>query len=329
MERFVNDVLVKLDCVLSGDEIKMVRNALLEVIVNYDISPRCTDIVLASDVLSEEVKHYLVAKKIEGMTDGTLKVYYDALKRFSEKVRKATRDIRTEDIRLYLYSLSKERHMSDRTLENQRSYISSFFRWAAANGYIDKDPTAAVGRIKFEKKIRKPLNDTELERLRMACKTKREKAIIDVLYSTGCRVSELTGIKVEDIDFESREVQLYGKGKKQRIGYLNAKAIINIRAMIGSRGYESEYVFANDRAPHGRLCSRSIENVVSRLGKEANISKVYPHRIRHTTATDALKRGMAVEEVQKLLGHEKIETTLIYAEVSREEVKEKHSKYIV
>ena len=329
MEKFVNEILAELDTKLSGAEIRIVRDAITAVIVNYDVSPRNTDIVLASDVISQELKYFLVTKKIEGKSEATLKQYFHSLKRFSEKVRKATRDIRTEDIRLYLYQLSNETKMSDVSLENQRVYICNFFHWAAANGYIDKDPAISIAPIKCEKKIRKPLSDTEIERLRMACKSLKEKAIVDVLYSTGCRVSELINIKISDIDYEKREVQLYGKGKKQRIGYLNARAILNIRFMIGQRDYESEYLFESDRAPHTRISARRVEAIVKELGKRASIENVFPHRIRHTTATDALKRGMAVEQVQQLLGHERIETTLEYAKVSREEVKEKHAKYII
>lgn len=264
------------------------------------------------------------------MTDATLKQYHYSLQRFCDHVKKPIALISSQDIRLYLYNLSKESSISDKSLDNQRTYICSFFKWLAFNEYISKDPSATISPIKCEKKERQPLTDTEMEALRGACKTVKEKALIETLYSTGCRVSELINIKIEDIDFEKREVKVFGKGKKHRVTFLNAKALLAIRLMLGARSYSYEYLFENDRKPHGKLGKRSIEKIIRRLGEAAGISgKVFPHRIRHTTATDALRRGMSIEQVQLFLGHENVSTALEYAKVNRDEVKEKHAKYIV
>ena len=266
----------------------------------------------------------------EGKSQKTLHLYLFALERFFRYVPKPVRYIKTEDVRLFLYKLMQDNDVSGVYIENQRIIVCSFFKWLALNGYLDKDPCAPISRIKFEKKIREPLSDTEMESLRMACQNDMEKAIVEVFYSTGCRVSELVNISISDINFENREVVLFGKGKKQRIAYLNARAILNIRLLLGKRNFESLYVFASSRVPHDKLCTRRVEIIIKELGERAGISgRVFPHRIRHTTATDALKRGMAIEQVQQLLGHEKIATTLEYAKISREDVKDKHSKYII
>ena len=330
MEKFVNEVVERLSHRISAEDLFVVREVLFFVANDYDITPRSTELAVVPDGLPQEVKEFLVTKKIEGLSEATLKQYHGSLKRLFDKVKKPVNQIRTEDLRIYLYKIQEESHMSEVSLENQRTYLVSFFRWLMSNGYLVRDPVANLKPIKYEKKIRQPLTDTEMECLRMACITSRDKAIVEVLYSTGCRVSELIRIKVSDIDFEKREVRLFGKGKKHRIAYLNARATLNIRLFIGNRGYESEYVFTSDKKPHGALSARTVEDTIKRLGESAGITvKVFPHRIRHTTATDALRKGMPIEQVQQLLGHEKIETTLEYAKVNRDELKEKHAKYIV
>lgn len=330
MEQFVNEVMEKLSHKIPDENLVMIRSVLFYVGKGYEINPISTELATVPEGLPREAKEYLVTKKIEGLSKDTLKQYHDAILRFSEKVRKPVAQVTTQDIRVYLYQLEEESNMSDRSLENQRMYVCCFFKWLAVNGYIMRNPGENVAPIKYEKKIREPLTDTEMEALRSVCNTPYEKAVVETLYSTGCRVSELINIRIKDIDFETREVQVYGKGKKHRITYLNARSVLCIRLMLGARSYPSEYLFENERAPHGQLCKRTIETMVKRLGQEAQIpDRVFPHRIRHTTATDALKRGMEIEQVQQLLGHENIATTLEYAKVNREEVKEKHAKYIV
>ena len=330
MERFINEVIEKLSHKVEQKELIVIRSVLFYVAKDYDIKPLSTELATVSDELPHEVKEYIVTKKIEGRTDSTLGQYLRSLTWFTRKVKKPFAQITTADLRVYLYELKEQRQMADITLENERIYIGSFFKWLSLNGYIDRDPAANLTPIKFEKKMREPLIDSELESLRSACKTLKEKALVETLYSTGCRVSELVNIKLSDIDFDQREIKIIGKGKKHRTVYLNARSILHIKSMLNARTYESEYLFENDRKPHGQLKVAAIRKTIRELGQRANITgRVYPHRIRHTTATDALRRGMAIEQVQQLLGHEEIATTLEYAKVNREDVKEKHAKYIV
>lgn len=330
MDKFVNEVVTKLSDRLSADDLDAVRQTLYNVMSSYEITEKCTKLATQTDVLLKEVKEYIVIKKIEGLSDTSLRQYMHALQRFFDRVRKPIDEVRTDDVRLYLYELSQRSGTSQIAIENQRRYIGAFFKWLSLNDYIEKDPTALIAPIKYEKKIREPLTDTELESLRSACKTSKERAIIETLYSTGCRASELTGIKLSDINFDTREVHLFGKGKKHRIAFLNAKAILSIKTMLMERDFESDHVFVSDRSPHDRLSVRRIEKIVVSLGERAGIKgRVFPHRIRHTTATDALRRGMGISEVQLLLGHEKIETTLIYAKTNITDVKKHHEQYIL
>ena len=227
MEKFVNEVIEKLSHKIPDENLVMIRSVLFYVGKDYEIKRVSTELAPVTDELPQEVKEYLVTKKIGGLSQASLKQYHDALRRFCEKVRKPIAQVTTQDIRVYLYQLSEETHMSDTSLENQRMYICCFFKWLALNGYIMKDPGANVAVIKCEKKLREPLTDTEMEALRSVCKTLNEKAVVETLYSTGCRVSELINIKIKDIDFETREVHLFGKGKKHRITYLNARALLN------------------------------------------------------------------------------------------------------
>ena len=329
MEKFVNEIMAELGTRLHADELAIVQRTLYKVANNYDITPKCTAVAVRSGELPQEVKEYLVIKKIEGLSDTSLRQYMHAMRRFFNRVNKPVQEVTTNDVRMYLYELMKG-EASDIAIENQRRYVSAFFKWCALNDYIAKDPTALIAPIKVEKKIRQPLTDTELEYLRGVCKTNKEKAIVETLYSTGCRASELVGIKKSDINFETREVHIFGKGKKHRTAFLNAKAMLTIAAMLNDRDDDVDFVFVSDRKPHDQLTIRRIEKIVADLGTRAGIDgRVFPHRIRHTTATDALRRGMEISEVQLLLGHEKIETTLIYAKTNISDVKKHHEQYIV
>ena len=330
MEKFVNEIIERLDSRFSCDDLSRIKESILAVAIDYDITLKSTEIAPVFNGIPEEVKHYLVSKKIEGKSQKTLQQYLYALQRFFRYVPKPVYLIKSEDVRLFLYNLMQDTQMSGVSIENQRIIICSFFKWLALNGYLEKDPCAPIKKIKCEKKIREPLSDTEMEKMRIACKNDMEKAIVEVLYSTGCRVSELVNISIDDINFENREVRLFGKGKKQRVAYLNARAILNIRLLLGNRKYNTVDVFTSSKAPHEKLSTRRVEIIIKEIGERAEIAgRVFPHRIRHTTATDALRRGMAIEQVQQLLGHEKIATTLEYAKISREDVKNKHSKYII
>lgn len=223
-----------------------------------------------------------------------------------------------------LIFILKNRKRKENSME---TIISSCItvEWAANEGYIGSNPCRNIKPIKFERPQRKPLTGIELEMLRNACTSLKDKAIVEMFYSTGCRVTELERLDITDVDFQKKEVYLFGKGNKHRTSYLNAKAELAIRNYLSSRNDNNPALFVSDREPHNRIKKAAIEKRVRKLGETSGIGRrVYPHLIRHTIATDGLDRGMPVEEVQQILGHVNIATTMIYAEVSKANVKNDH-----
>lgn len=292
----------------------------------YNISKKSTELTTLDDY-PYCYKVFCVSKKVEGMSERSLGTYNTHLRKFFQYVNKPVDKITTNDIRLFLYKRWEE--ISQVTLEHIRLILSSFFSWALDNEYITKNPMTGIKHIKFTKKNREALNEDELERLRDSCKSLRDKVIIEVLYSTGCRVSELTNIKISDVDFTNRTVKILGKGNKENIVFLNSKSLLCIKEYLQSRTDNVDILVYSTRKKHG-LSVASIQEIVKRISKDANITKnCTPHVIRHTTATIALKRGMTIEEVSKMLGHSSIETTMIYAEVNNQRLKTDHEKYVV
>ena len=234
------------------------------------------------------------------------------------------------DVKAYLYNFQKARNVSNRTLDSVRSVLSSFFSWASAEGYLEKNIMISVKPIKYRRKQRGSLDDYELEKLRSACETVRDEALVEFLYSTGCRVSELVNVNKEDVNIKDGEVTLIGKGDKERKSYLTAHASLALQEYLKSRDDDNNALFVSKVKPHNRLKKGAIEKIIGELGVKAGIEKkVYPHLIRHTTATMGLQHGMDVTEIQKMLGHANIETTMIYAEVNQNDVKTSHKKYII
>lgn len=193
---------------------------------------------------------------------------------------------------------------------------------------MSKNPCAGIKSIQYEVQPREPLSDIQMETVRSCCISLREKAIIETLYSTGCRVSELARLKKEDIDFNTREVHLFGKGKKHRTSYLNARAEVALRDYLEKREGDSEYVFISMKKPYSNIKKASVERIVKNIGERSKI-KLYPHRIRHTTATDALDHGMPITELQAMLGHESTDTTMIYAKIQKSNVQHDHHRCII
>lgn len=329
-EQFVMNFIVRLENTFSEEQLRFLFKELTVYTNDYEIVKKSTELVLYEGYLPECYKVYFVSRKIEGMSMKSLELYDLYLRDFFFKVNKDLRDITVNDIRIYLYKTQEERNLSNRTLDSRRSAIHAFFEWAANEEYIGKNPCRNVKKIKYERGKIKPLTDMELEMLRGVCKTIRDKALVEFLYSTACRVTELERLNREDVDFSKNEVRLFGKGSKYRISYLNAKAVFTLKKYLETRKDNEVALFVGEREPHKRLMKSAIEKRIRELGKMSGIGRrIYPHLIRHTTATDALDRGMPVEEIQQILGHENIATTMIYAEVSEKNVKTHHKKYIV
>ena len=332
-ELFRTDVLTQLSCVLQPNLLEKVMNVLDQSAQQYDFKRK--EVALTTyQVVPEPVQMYLAAKATENLSKGTLRNYLYLLNDFFHTLCKPIAEITTNDVRLYLFNYKQKHNISERTLEQKRIYLNCFFEWCINNleETITKNPVSKISTIHFHEKQREAATQSELERMRFACKTYREKAIIDVLYSTGCRVSELCQLKTEDINWNNRSVHiLHGKNDKERITYLNAEAMISLQAYLNSRKDISPYVFVASKGfQKGRMGKRAIEVEVKNIVERAGITKnITPHTLRHTFATTLLRNGCPVEHIQKMLGHAKLSTTMIYAKVDDEDVRRNHEKYAI
>lgn len=317
---------------LNQDTISECLRILDRVAARYEVKQRELSLIPYGEEMPELAKVYLVCKKMEGLADTTLNTYMRMLGIFFRSVRKPVESITANDIRIYLYTYQKDRGGSNRSLDKYRGQLSSFFSWATDEGYLMRNPMKTIQAIKHEKKPRQNLTQLELEYLRDGCVTMRERAIIEFLYSTGCRVSELSAVTRKDVDWNAKSVHLFGKGKKHRTSYLNAKAEVSLLAYLNSRSDDEDHLFVTERRPYRQLTTAAIEKIVRHIAgrSEGRINKkITPHVLRHTTATIALQSGMPIEEISMLLGHEKIDTTMIYAHTSVESLQTGHRRHIV
>lgn len=333
MENFANEFVSKLDGKISDEALRTVLQELQVFTFNYDISQRETHVVPYQSNVPDCYRVYMVAKKIEGMSPESMKTYNFYLTDFFEHINRPFEQVTTNDIRIYLYETQKRTGISNRTLDGKRLVINTFMDWCWKEGYIPNNPCASIKPIKFEEKPREPLSSMELEIVRDACENYRDKAMIELFYSTGCRLSEMVNLKISDIDFASKEVHLFGKGSKHRTSYLNAKAEYMLKKYFElERPKESisDSVFVIFRKPYNGMHKGAIYARVKAIQKRSGIERsLFPHLLRHTMATDALNRGMNVAEVKEILGHEKLDTTMIYAKISHDSVKFNHKRYIV
>lgn len=330
-EKLKNDLIMMLDKYVDVDTLRKIESQLELILSNYEIEDRKTEIIPYGSDIPETVEIYMVTKKISGLSDKSLYLYGVVLTDFFRTVQKKPEKVSANDIRVYLYLYQKNHKISNRTLDCRRTIICGYFNWMAAEEYICKNPAINIPPIKYERKRKKAMTQLDLEKVRSACKTKREKAVVEMLYSTGCRVTELERLNISDVNFETKEVFLFGKGDKHRTSYLNAKAEVALKDYLNERSDENPALIVYDRKPYTRLKKSGIELIVKKiLERTSGVSThVTPHVFRHTTATTALDRGMNIVDVSKLLGHRKVETTMEYITTNSESVKNDHHNYIV
>lgn len=274
------------------------------------------------------ISDYLAAKQVEGCSDKTIKYYRATLIMMTSSLKKNVLRITTEDLRKYLGEYQKSRNSSRVTIDNIRRIFSSFFSWLEDEDIIIKSPVRRIHKVKSSTKVKETYTDEDLERLRDSCKSERDIALIDLLASTGMRVGELVHLNINDINFEERECVVVGKGSKQRMIYFDARSKIHLLNYLSSRHDSNPALFVSLHLPHQRMSINGIEGRLKRLGRKIGLQKVHPHKFRRTLATNAIDKGMPIEQVQKLLGHERIDTTLHYAMVKQSNVKIAHRKYI-
>ncbi len=287
---------------------------------------------LCSDSLEEEktdlVRLFLAAKRVEGCSEKTVKYYDSTIRNAVKKIDKDIVQITTDDLRIYLDDYQTESKISKVTVDNIRRILSSFFSWLEDEDYVVKSPVRRIHKVKTCKPVKETYSDEDLELMRDECDGIRDLAIIDLLASTGMRVGELVKLNKKDIDFQNRECVVLGKGNKQRKAYFDARTKLHLKKYIDSREDDNEALFVSLQKPYNRLQISGVEIRLRELGNRLNIDKVHPHKFRRTLATAAIDKGMPIEQVQQLLGHQSIDTTLQYSMVNQNNVKESHRKYI-
>ena len=276
----------------------------------------------------EYLKMFIEAKQIEGCSARTLQYYQVTIEHLLKNTDTMIRKITTDEIRTYLAEYQQRNNCSKVTVDNVRRNISSFFSWLEEEDYILKSPMRRIHKIKTKQPVKEIISDEMIERLRDNCRCSRDLAMIDLLYSTGIRVGELVGLNISDIDFEERECVVYGKGDKERRVYFDAKAKLHLQNYISSRIDTNPALFVTLDSPYERLKISGVEIRVRELGRKLNIEKIHPHKFRRTMATRAIDKGMPIEQVQKILGHSQIGTTMQYAIVNQNNVKTSHRRYI-
>ena len=321
MEEKIVLVLNEMSEYLTVEQMKKLQ----EVIVKTFAENEAPKTEISND---EFLKMFLDAKRIEGCSDRTIKYYRVTIEHLLKNVISPIRKITTEMMRAYLVDYQKINNCGKTTVDNIRRNISSFFSWLEEEDYILKSPMLRIHKIKTQKTVKNIISDEEIEKLRDNCKNIRDTAMIDLLYSTGIRVGELVKLNIEDIDFSERECVVFGKGDKERRVYFDAKSKIHLKNYIESRKDNNPALFVTLNAPYDRLKISGVEIRIRELGRMLNLEKVHPHKFRRTMATRAIDKGMPIEQVQKILGHSQIDTTMQYAIVNQNNVKASHRKYI-
>ena len=281
-----------------------------------------------SEQTPDMVDLFLASKRVEGCSEKTLTYYKATIEASINEIGKQIRHITTEDLRSYLTEYQRKRHSSRVTIDNIRRILSSFFSWLEDEDYILKSPVRRIHRVKTSTVIKETYTDEALETMRDNCTELRDLAMIDLLASTGMRVGEMVLLNQDDIDFNERECIVFGKGDKERLVYFDARTKIHLQNYLASRTDTEQALFVSLKAPYKRLQIGGVESRLREMGKRLDIPKVHPHKFRRTLATVAIDKGMPIEQLQQLLGHQRIDTTLKYAMVKQSNVKLAHRKYI-
>ena len=315
---------------LTNYQLELLKNVLIIQFKNIEITVLTDEIKKKEEQNTNEkyINSFLSAKEVEGCSARTIKYYRENIENLIAKLDKPIKIVTTEDIRKYLSDYKESNKCSSVTIDNLRRIFSSFFSWLEDEDYIIKSPVRRIHRVKTATLVKETFSDENIETMRDECKFIRDLAMIELLYSTGIRVGELVNLNIEDINFEDRSCIVQGKGNKQREVYFDARTKIHLKQYLESRKDNNNALFVSKNKPHQRLSISGVERIVRNLDFETNINKVHPHKFRRTLATMAIDKGMPIEQVQKLLGHVKIETTMHYAMVNQNNVKNSHRKYI-
>ena len=321
----ITDIVQQMLPYLDNSQTKKLQQVLEHALFQYEI----IEAVAPSNDNSENlVNIFIAAKRIEGCSEKTLKYYQTTIDAMINAINKSVRHIQTEDLRFYLTQYQKKNQSSRVTIDNIRRILSSFFAWLEDEDHILKSPVRRIHKVKTGTNIKETYNDEELEKMRDNCTELRDLAIIDMLASTGMRIGEMVLLNRIDINFAERECVVFGKGDKERLVYFDARTKLHLQNYLDSRIDNNPALFVTIRAPYKRIQIGGIEVRLRKIGKMLGITKMHPHKFRRTLATMAIDKGMPIEQLQQLLGHKRIDTTLQYAMVKQSNVKIAHKKYI-
>ena len=327
-DNLVRSILMRMEGELSVEQLESLNRCLSFTMYDYSIRQEETAIVVSDDSNNDvnAFKMFFIAKKMEGCADSTLYAYRDTVTKLLTFLGKPLATITTDDIRYYLAITQSRNNCSNVTLDNYRRYLCSFFTWLLIEDYITINPMLKIRKIKTDYHIKKAFSEYDLELLRDACEDARDRALVEVLLSTGIRARELCSLNRNDIPVGGNEIIVLGKGGKERIVYLNSRALFALGKYLGSRKDKSDALFVGQGT--ARLAIESLRHVLRAIGDRAGVTNVHPHRFRRTAATIASDRGMPIEQVQKLLGHAKLDTTMIYVSASQKAVKQSHERFL-
>ena len=326
-ESFRDDLAARLASVLPPEQLRDALHAVDQTVTSYEIQKKETALTLISG-LPPVVDLYLASKSVENLSDGSVYQYRQKLVNFFGKICKPIDEITSNDIRMYLYDYKRDNQVSDSTLDGTRRVLNCFFSWLVLNDYLVRNPVAKIPKIKHQQKERTPLTSYELEELRWSCDDIRQKAIVDFLFSTGCRVSECVDVQLSDIDWTNRSVVIrHGKGDKLRKVFFNAESELTLRRYLATRDDATPYLFVSKRAPHTQLGTRAMQLIIKDARIRSQITNhCTPHTLRHTFATHGIHAGIPLEQLQALMGHAKPETTLIYAKLDTSDLQHTHQQ---
>lgn len=328
-EKFVDGILEAMESELSPAALQKLEAVLVTRLQDIRLEAESRELVVSDRHWERVLRTWLATKRLENCSEGTLANYGRAIRMMLERLNRRLRDITANDLRYYLAVYQEERQVSLGYMETMRHMISSFFGWLTDEGYIDRDPSRRLRRIKVPETIKKPYTAAELEALKRHARSQRDLALLEIMYSTGARIGEIVALDRNQINLSGQDAIIYGqKGKKERYVYLTESCCYHLRRYLDSREDDNPALFVGARAPRRRLTKSAVQAMLRKLGAVTGVDHVHPHRFRRTLATDALERGVPIEQVQEILGHAKIETTRIYCTVNEGNVRASFRRFI-
>lgn len=322
-ENVVNMMAISLDANddFTSSQVRTVINLLNGIMMDYECVPK-KELPSAELINNDKIiKHFIASKRLSGCTKNTLKTYYYHINRFVDFININISDISTDSIRYYMAKINKSESYSNHI----RLVLNTFLSFCEIEGYLDKNPCKKIEKIKVRRKMEKPYSDTEAEMLRKSCKSSREKALVDFLFSTGARREEVTKIKISDVDFSERSVLIHGKGNKDRLVYFSARCELSLKEYLKEKNRSDVYLFSSIKKPYDKINNNGLANIIKNIGKRANVDNVHLHRFRHWFGTYMANRGVPIQDLKEMMGHSKIETTNnYYVYVNNERIKIEH-----